>query len=91
MEGKKIHFPPFQIFINLILQEGGTKKLCISIGRFHHNFCFSFRLKIIEAQEVIMLQFEKYKMDHNDKLYIKSGSTRIISQRKTVLTFPNLE
>ena len=49
--------------------------LCIFIERFHYNFCFSFRLKIPEAQEVIMLQFEKYKMDHNDKLYIKSGSS----------------
>ena len=47
--------------------------LCIFIERFHYNFCFSFRLKIPEAQEVIMLQFEKYKMDHNDKLYIKSA------------------
>ena len=54
---------------------------CILIERFHYNSCFSFRLKISGAEEVAVLQLEKYKMDHNDKLYIKSGSPRIISQR----------
>ena len=65
--------------------------LCIFFERFQYYFGFSFWLKIPDAEEVLMLQFEKYEMDHNDKLYIKSGSPWIISQRKTVLTFSILE